>query len=287
MYEETTTIVPKKEQLETQPTNFPRGQKPRPSSPNALPISVNFAAGLLEGNQLKKPRSSLDFLLSFAGHGIAVVLLVLFPLLLTHSMVLPELENTILLAPPPPPPAAPPAAKVHLKVHPVVETKLYAPRVIPKTIAELKEEPAKSEPASVGVPGGVIGGVPGGKMGGVLGGILSQRDVLPPPPPPAKGLVQQGPLRVGGRVQAPRLIHQVAPIYPSLAKETRTGGDVVIDCVIDEQGNVTQMKLVSGNTLLVLAAFDAVKQWKYEPTLLNGTPVAVRTLVVVHFLIVR
>ena len=72
-------------------------------------------------------------------------------------------------------------------------------------------------------------------------------------------------------MQAPRLIHKVEPLYPALAKATRTQGTVVLDCVIDEHGNVTQMKLVSGHPLLVQAAFAAVQQWKYQPTLLNVT----------------
>jgi periplasmic protein TonB len=72
-------------------------------------------------------------------------------------------------------------------------------------------------------------------------------------------------------------------MYPILAKAVHVHGDVVIDSVIDPNGNVTQMKLVSGNPLLVTAAFDAVGQWKYQPTLLNGTPVAVEMQVTVHF----
>jgi len=84
-------------------------------------------------------------------------------------------------------------------------------------------------------------------------------------------------------VQAPRLIRKIQPQYPELAKETRTQGVVVLDCVIDQQGNVTQMKLVSGHPLLVQAALNAVRQWKYQPTLLNGIPVAVEMEVTVKF----
>ena len=84
-------------------------------------------------------------------------------------------------------------------------------------------------------------------------------------------------------MQAPRLIRKIQPQYPELAKETRTQGVVVLDCVIDQQGNVTQMKLVSGHPLLVQAALNAVRQWKYQPTLLNGIPVAVEMEVTVKF----
>jgi protein TonB len=84
-------------------------------------------------------------------------------------------------------------------------------------------------------------------------------------------------------VQAPHLIRQIQPVYPFLAREARVNGNVLIDCVIDEHGNVTQMKVVSGNPLLVSAALDAVAQWKYQPTLLNGQPVPVDMVVNVTF----
>jgi protein TonB len=88
---------------------------------------------------------------------------------------------------------------------------------------------------------------------------------------------------VGGKVQAPRLIRQVQPEYPPLAKQARIQGDVVIDSVIDTQGRVTEMKVVSGSPLLVQSAIQALGQWRYLPTLLNGQPVAVDMLVTLHF----
>jgi protein TonB len=75
----------------------------------------------------------------------------------------------------------------------------------------------------------------------------------------------------------------VQPIYPPLARDARIQGTVVIDSVIDANGNVTQLKLVTGHPLLVTAAFKAVQQWKYEPTRLNGVPIAVEMHVTVHF----
>jgi periplasmic protein TonB len=115
-------------------------------------------------------------------------------------------------------------------------------------------------------------------MGGLLGGTAH---VTPPAPP--KPAVHRGPYKVGGRVQPPRIIDEVQPQYPIIAKEARVQGDVLIDSVINAQGDVTQMKLVSGNPLLVQAAFNAVRQWRYQPTLLNGTPISVEMEVTVHF----
>jgi protein TonB len=155
--------------------------------------------------------------------------------------------------------------------------------VIPKNIAQIKEEARPPELVLSGVPGGVPGGIPGGQLGGVLGGILSATNQQPLVPPPPKPPAHHGPYRVGGKVQAPRLIREVQPIYPVLAKEARIRGQVVIDSVIDENGDVTQMKVISGSPLLVSAALNALEQWKYQPTLLNGQPIAVDMTVTVTF----
>jgi periplasmic protein TonB len=246
------------------------------------PPKVDFASGLLENSDLKQPRRSLDFLVSLAGQAAVVALLILLPLLYTQAFDISGLEKTMLVIPPPPPPP-PPKAEPHVVIKPKASLfekgKLIAPRVIPKQVAILKEAPQES-PGPPGVSGGVIGGVEGGTLGGVLGGVLSGSQPPPPPPRPAK---VSGPLRVGGRIQAPHLVKEVQPEYPILAKATRTQGEVVLDCVIDPQGNVTQMRLVSGHPLLVPAALKAVQQWKYQPTLLNGQPVAVEMKVTVTF----
>jgi TonB family protein len=90
-------------------------------------------------------------------------------------------------------------------------------------------------------------------------------------------------VRVGSSLKAPRQIYSVQPDYPPLARETHIGGTVVVNAVIDEQGNVVQAHALSGHPLLIPGALKAVLQWKYEPTLLNGTPVAVEMEVTVHF----
>jgi protein TonB len=163
------------------------------------------------------------------------------------------------------------------------EAKLYAPRVIPKQIAQIKDEPAPSQAGLSGMLGGVPGGVPGGQLGGVLGGILGLENHQLVPPPPPNSAPHHGPYRVGGKIQVPRLTREVQPIYPPLTRETRISGKVTIDCVIDEHGDITQMKLAYGHPLLVTAAFQAVEEWKYQPTLLNGQPISVDMVVTVNF----
>jgi protein TonB len=223
-------------------------------------------------------------LLSALGHGFLVALIILLPLCYTHAIDLPQLEKTFLVAPPPPPPAAAHIIHSHPKSF-FPQGKLFAPKFIPKQIAQIKEQAPPAEPSFPGLTGGVPGGIPGGQLGGVLGGILGGTRQIVSPPPPPKPQAHFGPYHVGGNVQAPRLIHQVQPLYPILAKEARIQGNVQIDSVVDEHGNVTQMRVVSGHPLLVRAAFDAVQQWKYQPTLLNGTPISVEMIVTVQFVL--
>lgn len=90
-------------------------------------------------------------------------------------------------------------------------------------------------------------------------------------------------MRLGGRVRAPQIIHRVEPTYPPLARQTHTQGTVVIEAILDESGNVVEMKVISGHSLLITAAMEAVRQWKYEPTYLNDQPVAVQMNVNVTF----
>jgi protein TonB len=84
-------------------------------------------------------------------------------------------------------------------------------------------------------------------------------------------------------VKAPRLLFRVEPAYPVLARQAKLEGNVVIDAVIDEHGNVVSMRVLSGSPLLIQAAMDALRQWKYEPTAVNGQPVPVQLTVTISF----
>lgn len=246
-------------------------------------VGTHFAEGLVGNFHLQKPRTWMDFVVSVFGHSVVVAVLILLPLYFTQAINMPQFQKTLLVAPPPPPPPPPAAVEVMPRVPKSFFTKgqLFAPKFIPKKVAQIKEE--ARPPAATGVAG-VIGGVPGGQLGGVLGGILGGIGHAPAPAPPrAIPVAHKGPYRVGGKVQAPRLIRQVQPEYPPLAKQARIQGDVVIDSVIDTQGRVTEMKVVSGSPLLVQSAIQALGQWRYQPTLLNGQPVAVDMLVTLHF----
>jgi protein TonB len=90
-------------------------------------------------------------------------------------------------------------------------------------------------------------------------------------------------ITVGGNVQAAKLIKQVQPVYPPLARQARIQGTVIFTAIIGVDGRIQNLTLVSGHPLLVPAAQEAIKQWVYQPTLLNGEPVEVVTQIYVNF----
>jgi TonB family protein len=93
----------------------------------------------------------------------------------------------------------------------------------------------------------------------------------------------KAPLRVGGQVRPPVRIKEVPPVYPSIAKSAQVQGDVVIEATIDEAGKVADARVVKSIPLLDQAALDAVRQWEYQPSLLNGVPTPVVMTVTVKF----
>ena len=90
-------------------------------------------------------------------------------------------------------------------------------------------------------------------------------------------------IRVGGNVAQANLISQERPVYPPLAKQARIQGTVRLQAIVGKEGNVNQLEVVAGHPLLVQAALDAVRTWRYQPTLLNGEPVEVVTTIDVVF----
>lgn len=100
---------------------------------------------------------------------------------------------------------------------------------------------------------------------------------------PAPAFNTNVPIPVGGRIKEPELVNKVMPQYPSLAREAHTQGDVEIQIVIDKAGNVTEAKSISGPAVLRQAAVDAVRRWKYQPTILDGQPIPVQMIVKLRF----
>jgi protein TonB len=222
---------------------------------------------------------------SFLIQATIVIVMILVPLIYTEALPKGQLM-TFLVAPPPPPPPPPPPSAAPVKIVKVQtelqEGRLVAPKEIPREIAMIKEDELPPPSAGGGVVGGVPGGVPGGSPGGVIGGIISSTPVTPPPPPPPK---QEAPkrIRVGGQVQAAMAISRPQPIYPPLAKQARIQGVVRLEAMISKNGTIENLKVIQGHPLLVQAALDAVKQWRYKPTILNNEPVEVITTIDVNF----
>lgn len=224
----------------------------------------------------KKPKRSLFFTASLTLHVVGLLAIIIVPLL--QAQELPEPAAAVKAffvepsaAPPPPPPPPPPAPKTAPK---------EAPKPVPQDVKFVApvEIPQEIKPVSgidLGSEGGVTGGVEGGVAGGVAGGIVGG---LPAEPPPSVQAV-----RVGGNIKEPTKVKNVNPVYPDIAKQARVQGIVILECTISPQGRVTDVKPLRSIPLLEQAAIDAVKQWQYTPTLLNGVPVPVIMTVTVNF----
>lgn len=109
--------------------------------------------------------------------------------------------------------------------------------------------------------------------------------IAPPPPsaPAATKPVSSAPIRVGGKILPPRLVSSVLPIYPEIAQQARVTGTVVIDTTVDKNGNVSKMRVISGPELLRAAALSALRQWKYQPSRLDGEPISIQMIVSIQF----
>lgn len=91
------------------------------------------------------------------------------------------------------------------------------------------------------------------------------------------------PVPIGGDVKPAKLLKSVPPVYPDMARNQRISGDVRIDALVDADGNVSTMKVLSGSPLLHLAALNALKQWKYQPAELDGKPTPMHLTVTIQF----
>lgn len=252
----------------------------------ALPPKTMFSDSLLEFGVQRKCKFFATTT-SLIVNCLAIVAMLIIPLAFPEALPKAELL-TFLVAPPPPPPPPPPAAAEVQHVVRQIQTDmlnngaLRTPTKIPQKIQMIKEEEAPPPmPASGGVVGGVPGGIPGGQMGGVIGSVISATSSLASVPKFVPATPQR--IRISAGVTKGLLIQRIEPPYPTLARAARVQGDVVLSAVIDSNGHITNLLLVSGHPMLVPAAIAAVKQWRYKPYLLNGQPVEVETTITVIF----
>lgn len=126
-----------------------------------------------------------------------------------------------------------------------------------------------------GVVGGVEGGVAGGVEGGVAGGVSGQ-DLKE---------FEKGAVRAVGKIEPPKIVKEVAPVYPEIARKAQVEGTVILETKADEQGNIVDVRVLRSIPLLDMSAIEAVKQWKYEPLVIDGKPRPVIFTVTVRFLL--
>ncbi len=220
--------------------------------------------------------------------------------------------------PPPPPPPAPasssaPRATPHPTIKPVQvpQHAFVQPTQTPKEVPKVEvpttptptvdltpsqpSEPSGGETGGVqgGVVGGQVGGQVGGELGGVPGGVLGGKvggtgtgtegegnggkDAAPAEKP-------EGPLRVGGDVKAPVAVKKIEPNYTDVARKASIVGIVIVEAIIDEHGNVDNVKVIKGLPMgLSEEAVTAVRKWKFRPGTMNGKAVPVIFNLTVNF----
>jgi protein TonB len=224
-------------------------------------------------------RTSATLFISILLHTALVLAVAILPLLFYDALPSQEALKAFFVAPlevapPPPPPPPPPAgARAVVKAAPRIQTQapqgFVAPIEVPN---EIKPEEGLDLGVEGGVPGGVEGGVPGGVVGGVVGGLPSEA-----PPPPARVV------RIGGQIKEPKKIRDVRPVYPDLAVQSRVSALVILEAEVDVRGHVKAVKVLRGHPLFDDAAMEAVKQWRYQPLLLNGEPTGFVLTVTINF----
>jgi protein TonB len=240
-----------------------------------------------------KTRKAWTTVVSFTAQVAFVLVAILVPLLYPDAIPR-ALLSAALQAPAPPPPPPP----LKLRSVAVVSTQinrvftggqLVAPAKIPDKIRMIDETdlPAVEMSGEVGVPGGT--GV-AGAVEGVIGSVARSVPTIAAPPPPTPApkppeRKQPDRIRQGGKVQEALIMRRVMPVYPVLAKQARIQGTVRLLGVIATDGTIQQLQVVSGHPLLVGAALEAVRQWVYRPTLLNGDPVEVVAPIDVNFIL--
>lgn len=253
-----------------------------PDSRSKAEGDESLFTGLVVSNP-QKARKGFGWWASVGGHVVGIALLILVPLLAPPPppQTTDYIRALIFDPPPPPPPPLPKGSALakkteivkpvspEAKTAPTPEPKLVAQIEAPKDIPDIRPPDAIPESeqfgsetgSDAGSAEGMEGGVEGGQVGGVLGGVLG-------------GVVGGTGSVVFDYDQPPRPIRITKPQYPQEAFVKKIEGTVVVEILIDKNGNVVRARVIQSIPLLDKAAIATVKQWRFSPAIKDGRPVA-------------
>jgi periplasmic protein TonB len=238
-----------------------------------------FADSMLQTSWAQRSRRSWTTLTSFGLQAVIVGLLLLVPLLRTVGLPTARTVSTPISAgrhDPEPLPAMPRGRSITITTIPM-PGRIMEPARIPNVITRGDDEPSLQPPGGSG--NGIEGvGLPGPSDG--IPNILASGNhpVMPTPPPASVSRI----FRTSSMLQG-ALIHSVQPVYPPLARTARIQGAVVLSAVIAKDGSIEGLHALAGHPMLVTAAVEAVRQWRYRPYILNNEVIEVETQITVNF----
>ena len=242
-----------------------------------------FETALLDATARARKQRRWTALISVAVQIVFVGMLLILPMIVPDSI--PELRSRIMVMVPraeaasPQTRPAPAGGSTSKPLHPE-QIALHQPAEVPVTIHtgpdDVPEPPSSNLPAqncTGRCPGGIPDGVPGGLGTDFVPEVRQQPEASPRP------------VVLSGGVTEGLLTQRVQPAYPRAAILARVQGQVVLRAVITREGEIRELRVVSGHPMLSPAAVDAVRQWRYRPYKLNGVPVEVETQVTVNFVL--
>jgi protein TonB len=239
-----------------------------------------FAESLPETSWGQRTRRGWTTLTSFGLQALVIALLLLLPLWRTVGLPSVRTVSTPISAGNvAPEPASPPrnAGTSTVQTN-ILPGRLMQPSRVPPVIRMGIDDPTLQPPGGtgIGIEGtGLPSGTPGGLPLAILGGT---RPLLPIPPAPASARAFRT-----SRMLEGNLIRRVQPVYPPLARSARVQGSVVLSALISKAGIMENLRVLSGHPMLVAAAIEAVRQWRYRPYVLNAEPIEVETQITVSF----
>jgi protein TonB len=252
----------------------PRTVAVSPSAAQAAPIL--FQSLVVTRPSARSGRTGATLFASAGLHSLLVSAVVVLPLLLAERLpakvvdgFIPEPLQITLQPPPPAPPPGGRGGSRPARPAPTMSRDFVA---LGATATEILVETNDFGLDAVGDRNGV----PGAVLDAAVGSVLTDL-----PPPPAQATAR--PVHVGGKIAAPRLLRRVAPVYPELAVNSRVPAIIVLEAEVDASGHVRSVSVLRGHPLFDEEAVAAVRQWVYQPLLLNGEPTAFILTVTVGF----